>query len=223
MVDLRFGWLLGESPERIEDPKCIYYTEDGGITWKEIENNENIDFIDIYFQDKINAYAVSSNSLYQSKDGCRTWQEIDLKIQNLSLSGIQRVNSSELILMSQNSVFNYNTISKEIKEIEIPSRGSGRDNVYFLTRELGWYIMQPHSPPNVYETLNGGNNWTSIMPNNSIFHNILSHFVLNENHIWLVGQNGLIIKLTNSQERKQEDRFNELKGNLNNIRNIIKR
>jgi len=223
MIDLKFGWLFGASAEKIDDPTPIYYTDDGGISWNEINTNEDFDFIDIYFQNKVTAYAITSNALYKTTDGCQTWKEVDLNHQNKNFSGITRVSGSELILLTMNHALFYNTSTGEVRTTKLPGRGSSRNNTTFLTQQIGWYVTPPHTTKNAFETLDGGESWHAMLPEGTIPFNILGHCVLNENNIWLVGEFGLIVKLTNNRVAKQEEKMNEVKDKIENIRGFFNR
>lgn len=219
MASLNVGWCFGTLSDWGEDQEfsVLYQTDDGGGTWNVLEINESFLFSDYLVQDRLNIYAIDDNSIYKSEDGCKTWGKLTIDIPNISFHKIIRLHAGQLHLNTSRGLAIYDIATGKIEENQIQFQTYGT-NAFFVSKEKGWLIM----PEMVYETLDGGLNWHKILQDNFLQHNINSYCVINKN-IWLVGDNGLIIRLADNRPDQEEQKLNEINEKIDNIRGFFRK
>ncbi len=219
------GWVMGtnKDPITLRESSIIYQTTDGGAHWKEINLNGTFSFSDVILIDRLTAFAIDRNSIYKTVDGGVNWEKLPLNTPNIHMIQIASFHLGQLMITTSKGMAAYHLMSGSIEEtphlLTTTTHGDAYLSFgYTINGQKGWWLM----PNMMYETQNGGSKWEQLLPEGFLQIGIHS-FAVQQKDIWVVGGNGFIMKLTDTQPSQEEQRLQQLQDKIENFRGLLKR
>lgn len=164
-------------------------TTDAGNSWIKtaITTTPPLSYInDIYFINE-NTGFIGSNGMYKTTNGGVNWYRVLINvtqsIQFIGNIGFAVTSAAGNLMKSTNTGENW---------ISYPTGGSYRGDLFFINTETGWV----NTSNIIRKTTNGGLNW-SIQNTSSNSIAVSSIYFIDENHGWVVGDYGGIMRTTN--------------------------
>lgn len=178
------GWAAGNS-------SAIIKTTNSGNSWVKtaITTTPPISYMyvnDLFFINE-NTGLIGGSGMFKTTNGGVNWYRVLVNttqtIQFIGVTGFAITSAAGNFMRSTNMGENW---------ISYPTGGSYRGDMYFINTETGWV----NSSNIIRKTTNGGVNW-SIQNTDSNSISVSSLFFIDENHGWVVGDNGGIMRTTN--------------------------
>jgi photosystem II stability/assembly factor-like uncharacterized protein len=199
-VDAQHGSLVGQSG-------FIYSSDDGGITWKQLNSGAGVQVTDLSFLNNNFGMGVGENGyLFRTTDGGNFWgmQKLEVTGQvfghDESLHGISIVDSAFAAVAGPGgTVFSTNDGGLSWEPIAYPDLPGlfFIEDVEFVDHNEGWVVgsdLDLGHDKTVYHTTDGGNTWTLAMSNPAYMFAI--DFVDTE-HGWITTAGSAYLRTTN--------------------------
>ncbi|WKN43304.1 ELWxxDGT repeat protein [Tunicatimonas pelagia] len=147
----------------------LYKTEDGGNNWNSIVNSRGIQSIK-FLNDQI-VLASSYKEVSRSTDGGNSWETILTNNESEYFHKLDFVNNTTGFIKRKNVVYKTEDQGKTWKNIFF-DENIGIKGFDFLDANLGflWSYERKYdnpAPPELYRTVDGGNNWEEIRRENN--------------------------------------------------------
>ena len=211
------GWVGGfDNDFSSYTPAPLFYTNDGGETWTEVDWVDDERFLDqITFYDENLGYAIgrTNGGVYRTTDGGSSWEALFGESIRSALFGIDAtddqnawaVGADGAILATSNGGENWNVQNSDaLKTLR---------DIQFLDTQNGWAVGDNGT---VITTTNGGENWTIV--ETGVDENLRSIKMLNPTNGWIVGDNSLVLKTSDGGDSwESESLFPDDTLQLNSI------
>ncbi len=178
------GWCAGNFG-------AVIKTTNGGNSWVKtaITTTPPISYIyvnDVFFINE-NTGFIGGNGMFKTTNGGMNWYRVSI----FTIMSLQFVGNTGFALSSSSGNFMKSTNLGE-NWITYAVEGSNRKDLYFINSETGWL----NTSNIIRKTTNGGLNW-SVQNTDSNSISVNSIFFIDENHGWVVGDYGGIMRTTN--------------------------
>jgi len=188
--------IVAGSHKDFNDGNFLFYSNDSGATWTEVQSPTDYDLNSICFRNNIDGYVVGNNGLIlKTTDGGLSWIETYLGSNNLQSIFFK----SELNGWIGSYGGIYKTIDGGINWNFVPIHSGEFQSITFINNSRGFTC----EGSNLLLTMDGGNNWEVVDTNDVSY----IFFVDNLNG-WTVGQTGKILHTTNGGVTFIEDEEN---------------
>ena len=161
-IDQNTGWVVFDS---------LYYTTDGGSTWKgisKVPTGNPIPIHNLYFTDKNNGWAENDTTLVRTSDGGKNWQ-----IVKAPFRGDMKVFGMDTIYLFNGGRFGRTTdAGKNWIDMQVTQQGTSLINMSFSESKFGFIggqkiVWNGNPPPqkgtfgaSFWVTRDGGITWT---------------------------------------------------------------
>jgi photosystem II stability/assembly factor-like uncharacterized protein len=201
-VDSKRGWIAG-------DNGSVFYTKDGGFTWRKQHTGTSESINDIYFKDKENGYLLAANRIYFTSDGGEEWREIRRFMPEDFNGAIPELYSVRFANKKHGWIVGSISLGDKIVESLVLHTSDGgttweRQNVPvkvelinldFVSDERGWIVGASGT---ILHTRDAGKTWTLQRPGTTA---TIYHVDFRDKKIgWAVGENGTMLHSTDGGE-----------------------
>ena len=180
----------------------LYKTNDGGNTW--INTYKEFGFADkLVFPSPMVGYLAGGNNfdninfgeLHKTEDGGNTWNKIDLSstLKNSRILAISFVSEKDGFLVNTNNELFITHDSAETWSLQSQNLKENFTDMVFISEKNGYAI----GSNSIYKTVNRGKNWNKdfTAEGNTFLSSIA---ISDEKSLFVVGNNGIILKKTNT-------------------------
>lgn len=161
------GWGLDlEAIHWINDQKVfavgenlIIYSEDGGTTWKEVEQKFETRFFDITFVNDSVGVAVGENGdIYRSSDGGKRWSKV-ISVTNTNLKSIISLSENQLLIVGEKgTLLSSDTLGILWKKISL-NTNFNFEEIFFVDQNIGFIAAEAGT---IFKTSDKGISWEKI-------------------------------------------------------------
>jgi len=171
---------------------AILKTTDRGENWEQLPNDVNAELFGMYFFDENTGFVIGSGgTILKTTDGGNSWELIDSPTP-AALRSIQFTSNNIGWICGDNTILKTTDGGNTWDAYEvIPNIFGYFRDLAFVSNETGWLVGNFGY---IIHTADGGETW--YRQAEGMTENILyAIFALNENNIWAVGENGIVMKL----------------------------
>jgi photosystem II stability/assembly factor-like uncharacterized protein len=199
-VDAQHGWVVGQSG-------FMYASDDGGMTWRQVNNGVGVQVYDMEFLTDNYGMAVGHNGyVFRTTNGGNWWEVQKLEVtgqifgRDESLHGISIVDSGFAVVAGPGgTVFRTYNAGVSWEPIGYPALPGlfWIEDVKFTSRNNGWVVGLDQDighGKTIYRTTDGGTTWTQPMNQPSY---LWAVDFTDENHGWITTIGYLYSRTTN--------------------------
>jgi len=168
----------------------------GFAQWSIQNSNNSNELESIYFLDTVHGWAVGSGTILKTNNGGLTWTDLEYDKPDDWLTSVLFTDSLKgwIVGIRFISIFDsrgiiLHTLNGGLTWDEIEDSNNYFYSVFFINDSVGWV-----GGTSIFQTVDQGGNWT--LQKDSIF--IRELFFITSNIGWAVGDNGVIIKTSDS-------------------------
>ena len=198
----------------VGDDETILETKTGGKPWKILQGGEiptgvgdedRTIFNAVHFIDestgwvagvKLSPSTDTQNGLIRkTTDGSVTWLDQPTNIEDI-LKDIFFIDASTGWAVGENGVVLHTTNGGDTWQTQSSGTAESLVSVRFANKDLGWAVGGDMGVNVIIHTTDGGNTWENQGVEDSIVSKLPMYdvFALDEKHIWITGQNGVIMR-----------------------------
>lgn len=184
--------------------ESISYTTDQGITWSQ---GTPLDYVVPFIERKVAvpsdlvAYAIAEDSVMKTLDGGQTWATILVTTGGPnspfpSLFDVMAPHPDTVMVARDSSRLMYSYdggTTWGTRFVAGTQLDYGVTGIEFLDSKRGYWVDDADDRNYIFQTLDGGINWTPIDINNCTGREVLE--VLDEDRLWIGGLGGMIIQV----------------------------
>lgn len=177
------------------------------IEWKQVDSGTDAHLYGIHFVDAKLGWAVGTDgTVLSSKDGGRTWNELDTKsISKAKLTQVSFATPKNGWLVSIGKV-HYTSSGGDSWNVQhqirtVGTKPPGILDLHFIDKAEGWAVggVDAKGISTILYTRNGGGKWEKIR--NPSDKHLWSVYFVDSEHGWVVGEEGVILHTQDSGKR----------------------
>jgi len=189
------GWVGGyDNQWPVYNPAPLFYTDDGGETWTEIDWVDEERFLDqIAYYDENLGYAIgrTNGGVYRSTDGGTNWEALFGEGVRGTLYDLDATDAQNAWAVGTNGAILATTNGGENWNVQTSDATKTLRDIQFLDTQNGWTIGDSAT---VLNTTNGGEDW--ILSETGLDENLRSIKMISTSDGWIVGDSSLVLKTT---------------------------
>jgi len=189
IIDANIAYAIGLDDD---GNGLVVKTEDGGVTWNSQTTGVVADLLDIHFTDSNTGWVVGdAGTIISTADGGTNW-ETQSSGSYCALTGVFFIDSSTGWICGNNAILRTTDGGANWESMEVQPNlfGHFRD-IAFINSESGWIVGNFGY---ILHTIDGGETWYRQAVGYTEM-NLYSIEVLDDTHIWISGEMGMVMKL----------------------------